>query len=252
MKIVVLVKEVPDTYGDRRLDLETGLAERSASERVRSVDAAVSFKEANDGVEVIVLSMGPESVTAALRKSLAMGADNAVHVLDDELIGADVGLTAEVLSAAVRKLDGVDVVLAGNQSTDGTGGVVPAMVAEHLGWPQMTFLSSWELTGSGVSGVRVTDGGNATVSAGLPVVVSVTEAFPDPRFPNFKGIMAAKKKPLQTWSLTDVGVNAAPTVPRSIVTALGERPPREAGVKVVDEGDAGEKLAAFLTENRLV
>jgi len=257
MKIVVLVKEVPDTYGDRKLDLETGLADRAASDRVldeigeRSVEAAVAYREAHEGTEVVVLSVGPESVPTTLRKALAMGADSAIHVLDDDLVGADLTLTAQVLAAAVRKV-GFDVVLAGNLSTDGTSGVIPAMVAELLGVPAVTFLSSWELSDTQVAGVRATDGGNASVTAPLPAVVSITEAFPDPRFPNFKGIMAAKKKPFETWTLADLGVDAAPSVPRSIMIEVAEKPAREAGVKIVDEGDAGEQLATFLIENRLV
>lgn len=258
MKIIVLVKEVPDTYGDRKLDLETGLADRGASDRVldeigeRSIEAAVAFRETNPGAEIIVLSMGPSSLPSTLRKGLAMGADSAVHVLDDELAGADMGLTAEVLAAAVQKIGDADVVLTGNLSTDGTGGVVPVMVAELLGWPNVTFLSSWTLTDDGVTGVRATDGGTATVRAALPAVVSITEAFPDPRFPNFKGIMAAKKKPFKTWSLADLGVDASPSVPRSIMTTVSEKPARAAGVKISDEGDAGEQLADFLIQNRLV
>lgn len=257
MRIIVLVKEVPDTYGDRKLDLETGLADRAAGERVldeigeRSVEAAVSYKEAHEGAEVVVLSMGPASVPTALRKALAMGADWAIHVHDDALVGADLTLTAEVLAAAIRKA-GFDLVVTGNLSTDGTGGVLPAMLAELLGVAHATSLASWELTDTEIAGARATDGGVARVRAALPAVVSITEAFPDPRFPNFKGIMAAKKKPFETWSLTDLDVSAAPDVPRAIMTAVAEKPPRAAGVKIEDSGDAGEQLAAFLLENRLV
>lgn len=257
MRIIVLVKEVPDTYGDRKLDLETGLADRDAGDRVldeigeRSVEAAVSYKEAHPDTEVVVLSVGPASVPTALRKALAMGSDSAIHVLDEELAGADLTLTAEVLAAAIRKA-GFDLVLAGNLSTDGTSGVIPAMVAELLGVAHVTSLSSWELTDTEVAGTRATDGGVAQVRAALPAVVSITEAFPDPRFPNFKGIMAAKKKPFETWSLADLEVSALPDVPRSIMTAIAEKPARAAGVKIEDSGDAGDQLAAFLIENRLV
>src|SRR5690625_4908913 len=137
MKIVVLVKEVPDTYGERKHDLETGLVDRAASDRVpdeiteRAVEAALSYAEANAGAEVIALSVGPESANGALRKALAMGATSAVHILDDALIGADLTLTAEVLAAALKRI-GFDLVLAGNESTDGTGGVIPSMLGELL------------------------------------------------------------------------------------------------------------------------
>ncbi len=258
MKIVVLVKEVPDTYGDRKLDLETGLADRSASERVldeigeRALEVALSYADAHDDVEVAVVSMAAEASAATIRKGLAMGAATALQVTDDALAGADLGVTAKVLAAAVRRV-GFDLVITGNLSTDGTAGVLPAMLAEHLGVPQATALSSVEITDTAVSGTRATDAGTARVTAPLPAVISITEALPDARFPNFKGIMAAKKKPFETVSLADLGVDIdVSAAPQTILTTVSERPPRGAGVKVVDEGDAGEKLAAYLIENRLV
>lgn len=191
MKIVVLVKEVPDTYGDRRLNLETGLADRAASEAVtdeigeRTLDVAVSYVEKNVGTEVVVLTAGPETAVTSLRKALAIGADTAVHVLDDELLVADVGLTAEVLAAALKRVS-PDLVVAGNQSTDGSGGVIPAMLAELLGLPHATNLAAVEIATDGVTGTRVSDGGSLDVTATLPAIISVTERLPDARFPNFK------------------------------------------------------------------
>ncbi|MFE7845819.1 electron transfer flavoprotein subunit beta/FixA family protein [Microbacterium sp. NPDC057407] len=257
MKIVVLVKEVPDTYGDRKLSLETGLADRAASESVldeigeRALEVALSYADNTPGTEVVVLSMAPESAVTTIRKGLAMGAASAVQVVDEELLGADIGLTAEVIAAALRRT-GFDLVIAGNQSTDGSGGVLPAMVAELLDVPAATYLSSIEIAEGSVTGVRASDGATAQVSAELPAVVSITEALPDARFPNFKGIMAAKKKPFETVSLADLGIDPHTVESsRSIVLALSEKPPRQAGVKIVDEGDAGEKLAEFLIQNRL-
>ncbi|WP_417563477.1 electron transfer flavoprotein subunit beta/FixA family protein [Microbacterium sp.] len=257
MKIVVLVKEVPDTYGDRKLNLETGLADRAASEPAldeiggRALEVALSFADKNAGTEVVVVSMAPESAQATIRKGLAMGAGSAVQVVDEQLLGADLGLTAETLAAAIREV-GFDLVITGNQSTDGSGGVLPAMLAELLDVPQVTALTSVEISESEVVGERAIDGGTATVRAQLPAVISITERFPDARFPNFKGIMAAKKKPYETKTLADLGVDAAdPAASRSIMTAVSEKPARAAGVKIVDEGDAGEKLAEFLIQNRL-
>ncbi|QOC27182.1 electron transfer flavoprotein subunit beta/FixA family protein [Microbacterium hominis] len=257
MKIVVLVKEVPDTYGDRRLDLETGLADRGASDRVldeigeRALEVALSYADAHPGTEVAVVSMASEDAAATVRKGLAMGAASAVQVVDPALSGADLGVTAAVLAAAVRRA-GFDLVITGNLSTDGTGGVLPAMIAEHLQVPQATALSSVEIGESEVAGTRATDFGTARVTAPLPAVISITEALPDARFPNFKGIMAAKKKPFETVSLADLDVDVDPaSAPQSIMTAVGQKPPRGAGVKIVDEGDAADKLAAFLVENRL-
>jgi len=258
MRIVVLVKEVPDTYGDRKLSLETGLADREASERVldeigeRSLEVALSYADANAGTEVVVVSMAAEASAATIRKGLAMGAASALQVTDEALAGADLGVTAKVLAVAVRRA-GFDLVITGNLSTDGTAGVLPAMLAEHLGVPHATALSSVEISEDAVTGTRATDAGAARVRAALPAVISITEALPDARFPNFKGIMAAKKKPFETVSLADLDVDVDPGVaPQTIMTAVTERPPRGAGVKLVDEGDAAEKLAAYLAENRLV
>lgn len=257
MKIVVLVKEVPDTWGDRKLSLGTGLADRAASERVldeigeRSLELALTYAEANAGTEVIVLSMAPESAAVTLRKGLAMGANSAVQVVDNELVGADLGLTAEVLAAAVQRLD-ADLVVTGNESTDGSGGVLGAMIAELLDLPAALNLTSVVIVEGSVKGIRATDAGTVEVSSELPAVISITEAMPDARFPNFKGIMAAKKKPFETLTLADLGVDALPTdAARSIVIGVSERPPRQAGRKITDEGDAGQKLAEYLIQNRL-
>ncbi len=257
MKIVVLVKEVPDTYGDRKLNLQTGLADRAASETVldeigeRALEVALSYADGHPGTEVVVLSMAPESATATVRKGLAMGAASAVHVVDEALVGADLGLTAEVLAAALQRI-GYDLVIAGNQSTDGSGGVLPAMIAELLDVPNATGLNSVEIAEAEVRGERATDGGTMQVTAALPAVVSITERLPDARFPNFKGIMAAKKKPFVTLSLADLDVDAeSPEASRSIMISLAEKPPRTAGTKIVDDGDGGERLAEYLAQNRL-
>jgi electron transfer flavoprotein beta subunit len=258
MKIVVLVKEVPDTWGDRKLSLETGLADRAASETVldeigeRALEVALSHADKNADAEVVVLSMAPAESAATVRKGLALGAGSAVHVADEGLVGADLGLTAEVLAAAIRRT-GFDLVIAGNLSTDGSGGVMAAMVAELLDVPSLTALTSVQIGDGTVSGVRASDGATMQVSADLPAVISITEALPDARFPNFKGIMAAKKKPFETLTLEELGIEPEdPNASRSIVLALSEKPPRQAGTKIVDEGDAGEKLADFLVQNRLV
>ncbi|KJL42302.1 electron transfer flavoprotein subunit beta/FixA family protein [Microbacterium trichothecenolyticum] len=257
MKIVVLVKEVPDTYGDRKLSLETGLADRDANDRVldevgeRALEAALSYAERNSNAEVVLLSMAPAEAQASIRKGLAMGAGSAVQIADPALRGADLCLTAEVLAAAARHI-GFDLIISGNQSTDGSGGVIGAMVAELLDAPAALNLISLEIGADGVRGVRSTDTGTVEISAPLPAVVSITEALPEARFPNFKGIMAAKKKPFETLALSDLGIDALdPAAARSIMIGLHEKPPRDAGVKIFDEGDAGQRLADFLADNRL-
>lgn len=257
MKIAVLVKEVPDTYGDRKLDLETGLADRAASEKVldevgeRSVEVALKFADANPDTEVTLISMGPTSAAATLRKGLAMGADSAVQIVDDSLVGADLSLTAEVLAVVLRRTS-FDLIIAGNQSTDGGGGVIPAMLGELLDLPVITSLNSVQITADSVSGDRTLEGGTMTASAPLPAVISITEQLPDARFPNFKGITAAKKKPLEVLSLTDLQVDPLDSnAARSILVSIAAAPARSAGVKIIDEGDAGAQIAEFLIKNRL-
>jgi electron transfer flavoprotein beta subunit len=255
VKIVVLVKVVPDTNGDRLLDVETGLAERGASDRVldeigeRAVHLAVSLAGSIDA-EIVVMTMGPPEASLPLRKGVALGAHSAIHIADDGLVGADLTVTAAVLAAALGKT-GFDLVVAGNQSTDGAGGAVPAMIAELLNVALVTSLTSCAIAESQLAGLRMIDGGSSTVVTDLPAVVSITEAFAEPPYPAFKAIMAAKKKPAETWSLADLGVSAEPYVPRSIMTEVTEKAPRSVGVTIVDEGDAGERLAAFLIANRL-
>lgn len=259
MRIVVLVKEVPDTYGDRKMNLETGLADRAASETVldeiceRAVEAALKIAEADAaGTEVHLMSMAPDSAAATIRKGLAMGAAAAVQISDEALLGADLSLTAETLAKAIER-ENYDLVIAGNVSTDGNSGLLPAMIAEWLDRPHLTQLTSLEVDGDTVNGARLADDGVEKLTATLPAVVSITEAFPDGRFPNFKGIMAAKKKPMTTLSLSDLGIDAQDfSIPRTIMTEVSEAPPRAAGVKVTGDGGAGKQLYDFLAQNRLI
>ncbi len=257
MKIVVLLKEVPDTYAERRLNLETGLADRDANDRVldeigeRAAEVAVSYAESHPDTEVTVLTIGPQTVPTTLRKALAMGATRGFHVLDDALRGADLTLTAEALAKAVERI-GFDLIITGDVSTDGNAGVIPAMLAERLGIADATSLNSLEITDTNIGGERETNGGMVTVTALLPAIVSITERLPDARFPSFKGIIAAKKKPIDTVNLADLGIDADADVPRSIMIAVSEMPARSAGIKIVDEGNAGQQLADYLDQNRLV
>ena len=258
MKIVVLVKDVPDTYGERTLNLETGLAERDKSDRVideiveRGLEFAISFSEQNEGTEVIALSMATEQSSATIRKALAMGADRAVLVVDEALHGADITLTAQVLAAALSHI-GFDLIVAGDQSTDGVGGVIPAAIAELLDIPQLTRLASIELSLDRVSGPRTSERVTLTLTAPLPAIVSVTERFAEPRFANFKGIMAAKKKPFEVLSLSDLNATIdVMSAPRSIMTNIVAKPPRQAGVKVIADGDTAQHLVEFLKKNQLV
>jgi len=257
MKIVVLAKVVPDTYGQRSLDLETGLAVRTADESVwdesseRALEVALSYADRAPGTEVVVLSMAPDSASQHLRTGLALGAASVVHICDDALVGADLPLTSEVLAAGVQEI-GFDLIVAGDSSTDGGSGMLPAMLAERLDVPAVTFLSTIEVDAGFVEGTRVSDAGTVHLSAPLPAVVSITEALPSARVPGFKGIMAAKRKSIERLALNTIGVDADdPAVARSIMLRVSQTPGRRAGVKIEDQGDAGERLAAYLVENGL-
>lgn len=255
MKILVLVKEVPDTYGERRLDLETGYLDRDSGEQVvdeideRALEVALQIKDEDKSTEVVVATLGPASAKDALRKCLSMGADRAIHVVDDALAGSDVLRTAQTLAAVARR-ETFDAIIAGNESTDGRSGVVPAMVAELLGLPLVGSLSSVELTSTSVRGVQSTPTATATLSSPLPAVITITEKSAEARFPNFKGIMTAKRKPLDALTQADLGLTE--TTVTSEVLSVSERPARAAGSVITDEGDAGAKIVAFLRERKAI
>lgn len=260
MKIMVLMKQVPDTEVERKLDPITGLLDRGTGENIpdeineRALEVALRYKDSNKGTEIVVLSMGPTSANTALRKALSVGADSALHIFDDGLAGSDAGWTSVVLATAIRS-SVFDLVIAGNESTDGGAGVVPAMVAEHLDLPFLGSLKATEISEGSVSGERRGEDGMLSVRAMLPAVISVTESAAEARFPNFKGIMTAKRKPLTVLSLNDLGIDPALTFAdrgRCMVVTVSERPARAAGMKIIDEGNAGVELAEFLIASRLI
>ena len=258
MKIIVLLKQVPDTWEDRKLNLQSGLLDRVSSEPVleeiteKALEVALAHKDRNKLTEIVVLSMGPESVTTALRRGLSMGADRAIHVRDDSLVGADMARTAITLAAVIRRED-PDLVIAGNESTDGRGGVVPAMIAEHLGQANLSQLHSVEITNVAISGKRASENGSLMVHAELPAVISVTERAAEARFPGFAGVLGAKKKPLEILTLDDLGLEPHfAGLGRSSIVSTLERPARSAGRKVIDDGNAANELADFLADARLI
>jgi len=260
MNIVVLIKQVPDTYSERKLDGSDHTLDRAAADAVldeineRAVEEALRLKEAGDA-EVTVLCMGPHRATDAIRKALSMGADKAVHVSDEALHGSCAVQTAKVLAKVIGTLGEVDLVLAGNEASDGTIGAVPSMIAEVLGLPDLTHARTVTVDGSTVTVERETDDALTTLQASLPAVVSVGEKINEPRYPSFKGIMAAKKKPVTTMTLADVGIDASEVGlanATSTVTDATPRPPREAGQVVTDEGDGAAKLVEYLVGQKLI
>jgi electron transfer flavoprotein beta subunit len=198
--------------------------------------------------------MGPAKAAESIRKALSMGADKAVHLSDEGLAGSDALATSAAMAAVLRQT-GFDLVICGSESTDARGGVLPAMLAERLGVPQLTLAQQVDIDGGSVRIRRVTDDGYAVVTGSLPAVVSVVEKINEPRYPSFKGIMAAKKKPVQALSLADIGPEADAVGLGGSATAVADfaaRPSRATGVIVKDEGDGGAKVAAFLAERKFI
>lgn len=262
MKIAVLVKEVPDTWSDRRIDPATKRVERDGDVVIdeineKAVEAALQVKESNGGassVELTAVTMGPKNALDAVRKALAMGADAGIHIIDDALGGSDALQTSAALAAALGSR-GFDLVIAGNESTDGRTAAVPAMLAERLGLAQATFLRTLSVKDGTVTGERMVEDGHVEVRAALPALVSVTEQIAEARFPNFKGIMAAKKKPVETLGLADLGIEAGDAGGAnswSVVDTVTPKPPREGGTIIKDDGTAGQKLADYLASAKLI
>ena len=259
--IVVLVKQVPDTYSERKLSGSDHTLDRESADAVldeineRAVEEALKIKEAGEG-EVTVLTVGPARATDAIRKALSMGADKAIHVSDEALHGSDLLATAKVIAAAIGKIEGVDLVIAGNEASDGRGGAVPAIVAELLGFPQLTHARLVTVEGTTVKVDRETaDEGLTHLEASLPALISVTEKINEPRYPSFKGIMAAKKKPVETLTVADLGIDAGEVGlgnAWSTVVEASPKPPRTAGQRVEDEGDGGTKVAEYLVGQKLI
>jgi len=213
----------------------------------------------NEGAEtplhtITLISMGPERATEALRKGLSMGADDAILISDPALAGSDALATSKVLAEVIKK-GGFDLVFCGTESTDARMSVIPAMLAERLEWAQLSFAGSVKVdpAASRVEIARMTDAGVETMSANFPAVVSVIEKINEPRYPSFKGIMAAKKKPIETKTVSDLGISDVGLAAAwSVVDDATARPPRAKGIKVEDAGDGGTKLVEFLAEKRLV
>jgi electron transfer flavoprotein beta subunit len=259
LKIVVLVKHVPDASADRRFadDFTTdraGVDSRICELDEYAVEQALRIVEAGTEAEITYLTMGPDGAVDALRKALSMGGDKAIHVVDPALHGSDALATSRVLAAALERA-GFDLVVTGMASTDGDMSVVPAMLAERLGVAQATMASELTVAEGAVRIRRDGDTATETIEAALPAVVAVTDQSGEARYPSFKGIMAAKKKPLETWSLADLGVDAGAVGlggAASTVASATKRPPRQAGTIVKDEGDGAAKLAEFLAEQKFI
>jgi electron transfer flavoprotein beta subunit len=259
MNIVVLVKQVPDSGSARSLDPADNTVARATADNVINEMDEYALEEAllvrdREGGEVTVLTVGPDSATDAIRKALSMGADRAVHVADEAIHGSDAIATSAVIAAALGQLE-YDLVLCGAEATDSQMSVMPALLSERLGVPQLSGARKLSIEGGTATVERQTDAGYWALQAPLPAIVSVWDSINEPRYPSFKGIMAAKKKPVETKSLGDLGVDAGSVGLGNATTAVVDfagRPPKGAGVKVPDEGDGAEKLVGFLVEQKIV
>src|SRR4051794_37518365 len=259
MNIVVLVKQVPDSGAERALRSDDSTVDRASANNVinemdeYAIEEALKLREAHGG-EVTILTMGPDRASESIRKALSMGPDKAVHVLDDALHGSCALATSMVLAAAITRLD-PDLVLAGAEATDSGGQVIPHMLAERLGFAALTGARKLTVDGSSLTIERQTEEGYEVVTGSTPAIVSVWDTINEPRYPSFKGIMEAKKKPVSTLSLADlnlfpeeVGLAGASTT----VVGFAKRPPRSGGTRVTDSGDGGTRLVEFLTSEKFV
>lgn len=261
MKVIVPVKRVPDTAGDKVIDESSLTLDRDAGDAVLcpvnefAIEEAVKLKEST-GAEVIVLLVGPESAQTTIRKALSYGLDGAIQVTDDAIAGSDALGTARVLAAALRDEE-FDLVIFGNQSTDARTSLVPAAVAELLDLPSLTYARFLAVDGDAVTVHREHEEGWDVVESTLPAIVSVVEAINEPRYPNFKGIMAAKNKPLAVKSLADLGVEPSEVGSGDAAATMYEftpRPPKEAGTIVEDDGDgaAASDLADWMEQQKFI
>jgi len=257
MRIVVCVKHVPDISSPRGFDSASRTVRTTEDSTLNEVDenaveAALQLAEAaEEDAEVVALTMGPEIAVDAARRALQLGADRGVHLCDEALAGADYGVTARVLAAAVRAEESVDVVVTGMTALDGLGSVVPSLLAAELGWPQATVAREVQLAGGVVTATRDVDGVAETWQLSLPGVVSVTDVTNEPRLPRMKEMMAARSKPVRTLTAADLGLGADDLAGRTRVRSAEPRPPREPEI-VMDDGTGGRRIAEYLFDHGLI
>jgi electron transfer flavoprotein beta subunit len=259
MKIVVLVKQVPDSGSERSLRADDATVDRASASNVinemdeYAIEEALRITEAQGG-EVTLLTMGPDQASESIRKALSMGPDAAMHVLDDALRGSCALGTSKVLVAALKTIE-FDLVLCGAESTDGRTQVIPHMLSERLGIPALTGARKLTVDGGTFTIERQTDEGYEVVQAAGKAIVSVWDTINEPRYPSFKGIMAAKKKPVSTVSLADLGIGAdevGMAGATSKVLSSANRPPRASGRKVEDNSNGGVDLVDYLSVEKFV
>jgi electron transfer flavoprotein beta subunit len=258
MNVIVCVKQIPDPAQAGELDPATNTLKRDGKlilddSDSYGVEIALQLVTAAGGGEVSLVSMAPNSETSGLRTALAMGAAKAVLVSDPELAGSDALTTAKVLAAAIRRLGDVDLILAGTESTDGYTGTVPEQIAEVLGLPSVTFAKHMAVDGDTLKVDRQTEAGYDEVTCTLPAVVSVTAGVVEPRYPSFKGIMAAKSKPVDEVTAADLGVSPVGWAgARQEIVEVASAPERQAGEVIEDDGEGYARIVAFLDKLKVI
>src|SRR3954447_20931450 len=258
MNVIVCVKQIPDPATPGALDPSTNTLKRDGKlilddSDSYGVEMALQLVDKAGGGEVSLVSMAPNGEVSGLRTALAMGAAKGVLVSDPALQGSDALTTAKVLAAAIRRIGGADLIIAATESSDGYTGTVPEQIAEVLGLPSVTFAKHLAIADGNLDAQRQTEEGYDDVSCPLPAVVSVTAGVVEPRYPSFKGIMAAKSKPVDTVTAGDLGVTPVgwDGAGQEIVE-VAQAPARQAGEVVVDEGEAHLKVVAFLESLKVI
>jgi electron transfer flavoprotein beta subunit len=258
MNVIVCAKQIPDPAVPGQLDPRDHTLKREGKlildeSDMYGVEMALQLVDRAGGGEVSLVSMAPNGEVSGIRTALAMGAARAVLVSDPELAGSDALTTAKVLAAAVNRLGGADLVITGTESSDGYTGTVPEQVAELLGLPSVTFAKSVSIADGVLTVNRQTEAGYDEVTSPLPAVVSVTAGVVEPRYPSFKGIMAAKSKPVDTVTAADLGVAPVGWAgARQQIVDVASAPERAAGEIVEDDGDAHTKIVEFLDKLKVI
>jgi electron transfer flavoprotein beta subunit len=258
MNVIVCVKQIPDPASPGELDPVTNTLKRDGKlildeSDSYGVEMALQLVDASGGGEVSIVSMAPNGEMSGMRTALAMGAAKGVLVSDSELAGSDALTTAKILAAAVQRLGGADLVIAGTESSDGYTGTVPEQLAEVLGLPSVTFARHIEVDGGALKVSRQTEAGYDEVTCPLPAVVSVTAGVVEPRYPSFKGIMAAKSKPVDAVTAGDLGVTPVGWAGSGQqIVDVSQAAARQAGEIIEDDGEAFQRIVAFLEDLKVI
>ena len=258
MNVIVCVKQIPDPAQVGELDPSDNTLKRDGKlildeSDSYGVEMALQLVTTAGGGEVSLVSMAPNGETSGMRTALAMGAAKGVLVSDPALQGTDALTTAKILAAAVQKLGGADLIIAATESSDGYTGTVPEQLAEVLGLPSITFAKTVDIDGTNLKVNRQTESGFDEVSCQLPALVSVTAGVVEPRYPSFKGIMAAKSKPIDTVTAADLGVSPVGFAGAGQeIVEIGQAAERQAGEIIEDDGEGFAKIVSFLESKKVI